>query len=293
MFNAICFGEVLWDVFPANKKIGGAPLNVALRLQSFGADTGIISRIGNDENGNELLSYISEKGVNISCIQIDDNHKTGCVNVTLDKNGVASYEIEFPVAWDRIEALENCKNSVKTSDVFIYGSLACREEVTKRALIDLLQYSKYKVFDVNLRAPFYSINLLLSLMRISDFIKCNDEELIEVCKALNFNSSSIKEQVEFLSKHTQTNQICVTKGKEGAALLYNGEFYNNSGYSIKVADTVGAGDSFLASLISKLLTNTDPDEALNYACAVGALVASKVGANPTIENLEIIELLSS
>ncbi len=286
-----CFGEVLWDVFPTHKKIGGAPLNVALRLQSFNINTYIISRIGNDKNGNELLQYIKEEGLDTSSIQIDQLYKTGCVNVTLDNNGSASYEIEQPVAWDKIEVTDQFVEIVKSSDAFIFGSLACRDEITKNTLLRLLKYAPFKVFDVNLRPPFYSMNLLLTLMRKSDFIKCNDEELDEICIALGFKSESIIEKIKFLSQYTQTEQICVTKGKDGATLLYNNKLYNNNGYSVKVSDTVGAGDSFLATLIGQLLNNKASDEALNFACAVGALVASKEGANPKIMQSEIINFV--
>jgi len=293
MFNAICFGEVLWDVFPTYKNIGGAPLNVALRLQSLGAKSYIISRIGNDENGSDLLQYINGKGVDTSNIQKDEIYKTGCVNVTLDKTGSAQYEIEYPVAWDKIELTDNAIESVKLSDVFIFGSLVCRDDSSKNTLINLLPYAKFKVFDVNLRPPFYTIDLVLSLMKKSDFVKCNDDELSEICNALNFTSSSVDDQLKYISQHTHTEQICVTKGKDGAVMLYNNKFYSCKGYPIKVADTVGAGDSFLATLINELLSNSSPEKALQYACAVGALVASKKGANPELDNSEILRTLTS
>ena len=286
-----CFGEVLWDMFPTHKKIGGAPLNVALRLQSFGVKTHIISRVGNDNNGKNLLQFISKYSLDTSLIQLDENHKTGCVQITLNKNGSASYEIEYPVAWDKIEVTDQIVKTVRSSDAFIFGSLASRDEITKNTLIDLLQYTNFKVFDLNLRPPFYTMGLLLDLMMKSDFIKCNDEELNEICTALNFKSKSIIKQIQFLSQKTQTKQICVTKGENGATLLYNDQLYNNNGYTVKVIDTVGAGDSFLATLISKLLYKTLPEEALDFACAVGALVASKEGANPKLVQSEILDFI--
>jgi fructokinase len=293
MYRAVCFGEVLWDIFPTYKNIGGAPLNVALRLQSFGINTSVISRLGQDENGNELLQYINDKAVNTSNIQIDEVHKTGCVKVILDKSGSAQYEIEYPVAWDKIEVTEKGVEAVKSSDAFIFGSLACRDNEARNSLLNLLQYSAYKVFDVNLRPPFYSVDLLLSLMNKADFIKCNEDELLEISIALNFKSTSITEQIKFLSHQTQTKQICVTKGKEGAVLLYNNQFYSNNGYLVSVVDTVGAGDSFLATLISQFLHKKNPGEALSYACAVGALVAGKEGANPELFDAEIYNTISS
>ena len=293
MLRVTCFGEVLWDVFPTHKKIGGAPLNVALRIQSFGIETKIISRVGNDENGKKALDYVKDNGIDISTIQVDENHKTGCVNVTLDNKGSASYEIEYPVAWDKIEISEKMIEFVKSTDAFIFGSLACRDEESKSTLLNLLQNANYKVFDVNLRPPFYSMELLIELMNKADFIKCNDEELIEICEALGANLEAIEGQVKFLSKHTHTNQICVTRGKDGAVLLYNGQYYSHNGYPVKVADTVGAGDSFLATIISNLLHNKQPAEALDVACAVGALVANKPGANPQISTSEILNFMTN
>lgn len=291
MSTITCFGEVLWDVFPTHKKIGGAPLNVALRLRSFDVKAHIISRVGNDQDGKDLLLYISKNGLDTSTIQRDEFHKTGCVNITLDKSGSASYEIEYPVAWDKIETQDQSVEIVKSSDAFIFGSLACRDEISKNTLLNLLQYTNFKIFDVNIRPPFYTMDLLLDLMMKSDFIKCNDEELNEICASFHFISDSIIKQIEFLSQKTQTKQICVTKGKNGATLLYNDYLYNNNGYPVKVVDTVGAGDSFLATLISKLINKTLPEEALNFACAVGALVASKKGANPTLVESEILNFI--
>jgi len=126
------------------------------------------------------------------------------------------------------------------------------------------------------------MSLLLELMQKADLIKCNDEELDEICKALGFESNIIHEQIKFLAKKTSTTKVCITRGGDGAILFIEGVYYTHKGYIVKVADTVGAGDSFLAALVSKLLVNTSPDEVLSFATAIGALVASSVGANPNI-----------
>jgi len=293
MPKVTCFGEVLWDIFPTHKKIGGAPLNVALRIQSFDIQTNIISRVGDDDDGKRSLDHIKENGIDLSTIQVDKKHKTGCVNVTLDSTGSASYEIEHPVAWDKIEISEKNIEIVRSSDAFIFGSLVCRDEVSKVTLLKLLQYGNFKVFDVNLRPPFYSIELLIQLMNKVEFIKCNDEELHEICNVLGSKATSIEGQVKFLSRKTHTNQICVTKGKDGAVLLYNEQYYSHKGYPIKVKDTVGAGDSFLATLISKLLKGSKPEDALDFACAVGAMVAGSPGANPQITTSEVLNFIKN
>ena len=293
MLNVVCYGEVLWDVFPNHKKIGGAPLNVALRLNSFGVHTNIISSIGNDQNGRELLKYINEHKLDDTTIQINNQYQTGCVNVTLDKNGSASYEIAYPVAWDKIELTDNAIEKVKASDAFIFGSLACRDNVSKNTLIKLLTHAKFKVFDVNLRPPHYKMDLLLDLMKKADFIKCNDDELEELCHSLTFKSNNMQEQIEFLAKKTNTSKICITRGGDGAILLIDGKYYANDGYVISVADTVGAGDSFLATLVSKLLSKVEYQECLDMACGIGALVASKKGANPALSNSQVLGFIEN
>ena len=287
-----CFGEVLWDVFPNHKKIGGAPLNVALRLKSLGNNTAIISKVGKDNLGNLLLDFISKRGINVQNIQKDAKLKTGKVDVVLDKNGSASYNIMFPRAWDTIELTEADKKLVKSSDAFIFGSLIARNQTSKDTLINLINKAKYKIFDVNLRAPHYTKKLLIELMNYADFIKFNDDELLEISNYLGSEFTSIEENINFISDKTNTSHICVTKGKNGAVLFYNNQFYNNSGYKVTVKDTVGAGDSFLATLIHFLLKNEDPQKSINIACAFGALVAQSEGANPEIDIKNIENLLN-
>lgn len=287
MINIVCFGEVLWDVFPTHKKIGGAPLNVALRLQSLNNNVSIISRIGVDKTGEEIVALIKKEGVSIKNIQIDKKLKTGTVKVILNQNGSASYDILFPSAWDNIQLTESAKQIIKPSDVFVFGSLITRDITSRKTLYELLKIATYKVFDVNLRAPYYTIKIISTLMNASSFIKFNDDEIFEISQALNFKKESLEQNIIFISKNTNTKSICVTKGRHGAVLYYNDVFYYNSGYQIEVVDTVGAGDSFLAALIDKLQKGVLPQSALDFACVVGAIVASSKGANPEIKTEDI------
>ena len=291
-FKAVCFGEVLWDVFPSDKKIGGAPLNVALRLQSLGINTDIISKVGKDINGAILVDYIQENRVSTGCIQKDNSLQTGKVTVLLDQDGSATYEIDHPVAWDKIELTNTLQDLVSNADVFVFGSLSCRDKVSRSTLYQLVKTSKFNVFDVNLRAPYYTNDILLHLMNVSDFIKFNDEEIIEISGFNNLKYSSLEEYIKAISKFTKTNKICVTRGAEGAILYLNDTFYYNKGIKVNVVDTVGAGDSFLAALISKLLKKEDPQMALDFACAIGSIVAGKEGANAIISEEEIKLILS-
>ncbi len=290
--TVICFGEVLFDVFPTYRQIGGAPLNVALRLATLGLEAQIISKIGNDALGKEILSFIQSNLVSTETIQIDDTLATGEVLVQLDDQGSATYTINYPVAWDNIEVTAAVTNALTNADALVFGSLACRDERSYNSLQKLLKIAHYKIFDVNLRAPFYSQALLLNLMQQSDFIKFNDDELYEISGYLNSPFKSLEENILFIAGHTHAKSICVTKGSQGAVLYYNQQLYFNSGYKVNVVDTVGAGDSFLAGLLSQLLVNIEPQKALDFACALGALVASHEGANPKISNTSIKKLMN-
>ena len=290
MHKITCFGEVLWDVFPTHKKIGGAPLNVALRLHSFKNEVSIISSIGNDKNGRELKYYIEQQGLSTAYIQTNNTFETSEVAVTLDEKGAATYIIKQPCAWDYIFLEEHLLSLVKSSDAFIFGSLISRNKQSEDTLKTLLNEAVFSVFDVNLRPPHYQIEKLETLMQSTSFLKFNDDELFEINKKLGYINNSIKENIKHISTYTNTDQICVTRGGDGALLFYNQKFYENPGYKVTVADTVGSGDSFLATLIHCLLNKEDPQKAIDNACAIGAIVAQNHGANPRISVKEVAVL---
>ncbi|MDN3595807.1 carbohydrate kinase family protein [Zunongwangia endophytica] len=285
--NAVCFGEILYDIFPNSEKIGGAPLNVASRLRANNIPTAMISSVGADKKGENLLEFLDSRSIDNTLVAKTPDYPTGVVNVTLDNSGSASYTIEHPAAWDKIEISEKMKEAVKASNAFIFGSLACRDAQSRETLLQLLKHAKFRVFDINLRPPHYSKEVIEDLMMQADFIKFNDDELYEIAEMFDSPFHSLEQNLSYMAKITNAKSICVTKGSHGAVLFTEEKLYYNSGYKVKVADTVGSGDSFLASLISKLLKNEAPQKALNYACAMGALVASKEGANPKFSSEEI------
>lgn len=289
--NAVAYGEVLWDVFANEKKIGGAPLNVALRMKTLGCEVAMISCVGNDEDGEAIISQVKSLGLKTDAIIKSEDFPTGLVNVTLNERGSASYEISYPSAWDKIVLNDFARNSVNNADVLIYGSLVCRDLVSRQALEELLKLKIYKVFDVNLRKPHYSYEMLEQLMHSADFIKFNDEELLEITAAMESPFTTLEDNMNFIADRTKVKAICVTRGKHGALLMWEGQLYENEGYPVEVADTVGAGDSFLAALIASLLTGIAPQTAIDFACAVGALVAEAPGANPEISNSRIENLM--
>jgi len=291
-FKGVCFGEILFDVFLEHKKIGGAPLNVASRLNSLGADVAMISSVGNDENGKTLVDYLNDCGVNTKAIQVNKTYSTGIVNVILNEKGNASYDINYPAAWDKIQLSDSNTAIVAESDFFVYGSLSSRDAVSNATLKQLLEVAKYKIFDVNLRSPHYTKANVYDLLNRADFIKFNDDELYEICQGLESNLKSLEQNIKFIAEKTNTATVCVTLGAHGAVLYYKKTFYHNSGFKVDVADTVGSGDSFLASLIINLLSGNDHQYAINFASAVGALVAQNEGANPLISQAEIDDFLT-
>ncbi|MXV38919.1 carbohydrate kinase [Flavobacteriaceae bacterium Ap0902] len=292
MKSVVCFGEILWDDFPTGKVVGGAPLNVALRLSQLGVDASIISRRGRDDNGKEISEFIKERGLDTSQIQIDEKYPTGLVKVMLNEKGSASYDIVYPSAWDKIQINPTALKKVQSADAFVFGSLACRDMSSRDSLYKLIDQAKYKVFDVNLRPPYYDIDIIADLMNKSDFIKLNDDELYEVAEKLGSPYKSLEKNLKYIADKTNSTEVCVTKGRHGAVYLKDDQFHYHSGFKVRVVDTVGSGDSFLASLLYKILNKVNPEKALEFACAMGALVASQNGATTPIPIATVEEFIN-
>ena len=183
------------------------------------------------------------------------------------------------------------KARVVQSDVFVFGSLAVRDAVSRQALAELLPYAAFKIFDVNLHLPHYQFSHLRDMMQQANFIKFNDDELYEIAAEMGSPYLSMEQNLHFIAERTHTRQICVTLGKHGALYFCDGELFAHHGYRVNVADTVGAGDSFLAGFIHQFLQGKTPPETLAFACALGSLVASRHGATPEITLAEIDALM--
>lgn len=287
--KVICFGEVLWDMLPTGNMPGGAPMNVAFHLNNFGLDSAIISRIGTDDLGDELLSFMQESGLNTTLVQRDANHPTGVVKVNMDDKNEVTYKIVQPVAWDYILLEEEAEKAVEKSDCFVFGSLAARNQGTRDTLYQLAEKAPFKVFDVNLREPYYTKEIVEYLLHKTDMVKMNAHELAMISawyEPLMDEKSAIKK----LADRYGATTICVTRGGEGAILWQNGEFFESKGFAVEVNDTIGSGDSFLATLINGILHNDPPGQSVEMACAVGSLVATHRGATPVISPEAIQEL---
>lgn len=280
--RVLCFGEMLWDSLPAGLFPGGAPMNVGYHLKQHGLDPMPVSAVGRDRLGRELLRRVAAWGVNTAAVAEHEDLETGFVQASLDSHGNASYEIVHPVAWDRIELLPAALET--DASAIVYGSLAQRSQHNRRSLDGLLEGhpNALRVFDVNLRAPFDNLTLVRELAAMANVLKLNDSEAARLC------ASDSSEDVEALARHlcgaTGTPTVCITCGPRGAGLYYKDAWYWEVAQDVKIEDTVGAGDSFLACLTHGLLTSPDtPQENLTAACRIGDFVASQRGATPAYQ----------
>ncbi len=288
-----CFGEVLWDLLPAGRQMGGAPMNVAAHLKQMGLSSLIISRVGRDELGNEIIAWLSRNQFPLNWVQTDMQYPTGRVSVDLtDKNRVA-YEIVQPAAWDFIEVSAELISLVRNSLCIVYGSLACRNQVSGMSLLKLLEQAPYKIFDVNLRPPHYSQNLVEQLLQQADMVKMNDDELREISGWYGLTQRSDYQIMDYLRESFRLKVLLVTRGGNGAIVLNETGFCESPGFKVKVADTIGSGDAFLAGFLKMFASGKPVQEALNFACAAGALVATYPGAIPAVTEKEIMQLIGN
>jgi fructokinase len=280
MPQIVCFGEMLWDLLPTGAMPGGAPMNVAIHLMYNGVNPVVISRVGTDEYGSRLLDFLKEKGLSTRFVQVDERHRTGIVHANVTNKTEVTYDIVQPVAWDFIEYSDEAHEIVALSEVFVYGSLAARHETSRNTLLELLPMAKQKVFDVNLRPPHYSPEGVEELLREATIVKLNHSELNELSNWYGSGQSGEREKMQFLKERYNLELVILTRGENGAAVLHGNEYTEHPGVAVQVEDTIGSGDSFLATFLSNYLRQQPLAEALKKACLVGAFVATRKGATP-------------
>ncbi len=289
----LCIGEILWDNLPSGAKPGGAPMNVALHLNRVGQQAAVASKIGNDEQGKKLLNFLKTSGLKTDLVQVDDSWPTSEVLVHLDANNNATYEICEPVAWDNITLTESLSKTAKESGLIIYGSLASRNTETRNTVLNLLENDALKLIDVNLRKPYDTSEIVEMLIRKSDVVKLNDDELRVFGQWNEIQLQDEKSLIKWFADKYNSKMVIVTKGDKGAILFADGEFFEHPGFKVNAVDTVGAGDAFLAGLIAALYEGKTNEKALEFACATGSFVASKAGATPEYNRFEIEHLIIS
>jgi len=282
-FNSIsivCYGEVLWDIFSGKKKPGGAPLNVAYHLSKMGLKSQLISRVGSDHLGKELLQKMQKWELSSSLLQRDRKHPTGTVVAEMDENFEMTYEIVAPVAWDFIQWEQRYEEIARHSDTLVFGSLAMRNTVSYETLKKLLSVSDYRVFDVNLRAPYYESEKVLAALKDTELLKLNQHELDIISHWIGTKSKTEKNKVQRLQDRFSLSGIIVTRGKDGATYYEENNIYNSPVFEVDVVDTVGSGDAFLSAFLATKLSGKDILQSLTTASILGAFVASQKGACP-------------
>jgi len=291
--KVLCIGEVLWDVLPSGAKPGGAPMNVALHLNAIGIKVTMVSSIGNDKLGKDLNAFMAKSGLDVTNIQIDKALPTSTVQVHLDEKNQATYKICKPVAWDNITYSETLAQKVKESGIIVFGTLASRSQASKNTIHKVLNSNGLKLLDVNLREPYNTQDMVEPLLQKSDVIKVNDDELKVFANWYQLDDTNEKEFLTHLSKKFNAQIICVTKGDKGASLFCEGKLYTHAGFKINMIDSVGAGDAFLGGLVASIIQKKPYNEALKFACATGAFVASKAGATPSYNINEINHIIKA
>ena len=288
--EVLCVGEVLWDSLPEGLFLGGAPFNVACHLRATGTPVSMVSRVGNDRLGDEVLRRAARYGVGTDLIQVDPLLPTGFVRVHVDERGNGSYEICEPAAWDAIEANESLLARAARARAIVFGSLAQRNTTT-RATIERLWKVAFDhalmVCDVNLRPPYDDLEVIRASLGMADVVKVSDAELKRLSGTFGWEAHDEREMMQGVAEHFGCSVVCVTRGSRGAALLHDGAFTEHPGFPAEVRDTVGAGDAFLAVLLAGLLAGSPDAELLQHANLMGAYVVTQFGAVPADQGAAI------
>lgn len=261
-------------------------MNVAIHLRRNGFDPAVVSRVGNDDLGKELVSFLKEQHVNTDWIQTGQTHLTGVVKANISDRNEVTYKIVEPVAWDYIQFEERTAELISQSDVFIYGSLVARNTTSQETLFQYLPLANLKIFDVNLRPPHYTPERVLTLLEFADIVKMNHQELAELCEWLGAEGDP-KQQMQFLKDRFNLELVIVTRGDQGAAALNETGYFEHEGFQVEVEDTIGSGDAFLATFLTNYLQQKPLDHTLERACLIGAFLATQRGATPAYVPQEI------
>lgn len=281
-----CIGEVLWDALPEGLFLGGAPLNVCCHLHALGEQALMISRVGNDRLGHEAIRHLKSRGVSTQYVQTDEETETGFVEVSLSSEDGPGYEIIEPAAWDYILFTDEVKTLAKTADFVVFGTLGQRNKVSQKTTRQFIKKDTLGMYDVNLRPPYDDPSIVEHSLREADIVKMNEDELMVLADWFGW-SGQREELIEQVAEVFDCQQVCITCGKDGSILFNQGTWTRQEAIPVKVRDTVGSGDAFLAAFIFGMTHFRTDQERLRFASLLGAFVATKQGANPPYSIKEI------
>src|ERR1700735_1732820 len=290
-FTVVGLGELLWDLFPDKKQLGGAPANFSYMTHLLGDTAVIASRLGADQLGREAREVLDRLEVDSSHVQTDPRHPTGSTVVHLAADGQPSYEITEPVAWDFLEWTPQWQALARRADAVCFGSLSQRSRISHETVRTFLRWTEptaLRVFDVTLRQNFYSRMVLAESIRSANIVKCNEEELSAVVRLFGSSAKTIDQAAHAFLGAYDLELVCVTRGERGSILYSRKGTDKHPGLSVKVADTVGAGDAFAAALVHHYFRGSSLKTINEAANQIGAWVASQPGATPPA-NEEILE----
>ncbi len=276
-------GEILWDVFPEGKVLGGAPANFAYHVSQFGLNGYAVSAIGKDNHGREIIEILNEKSLNTHIAEVD--FPTGTVQVTLSGNGIPQYEICEGVAWDNIPFSEDLRDIAKCTQTVCFGSLAQRNAVSRNTInqfLDTMSADSMKIFDINLRQHFYNKEVLEVSLQKCNVLKINDEEVVLVADLFGIKDKTELEIVSYLLNTYQLKMVILTKGVDGSYVITADTESFLPTPLVDVVDTVGAGDSFTGAFVASILKGKSIPEAHQKAVEVSAFVCTQKGAMPKL-----------
>lgn len=278
-------GEALWDVLPEGKKIGGAPANFAYHVSQFGLPSCVVSAVGNDVLGKEIIENFTSKGLTHLIPEVP--YPTGTVQVEIDQAGIPQYEIKENVAWDNIPYTAHLEALAQRTKAVCFGSLAQRNVVSRNTINRFLDAmprtdESLVVFDVNLRQGFYNKEILCNSMKQCNILKINDEELVAVSRMFGYPGIDLQDKCWILLGKYNLKMLILTCGINGSYVFTPGNVSFQPTPKVEVADTVGAGDSFTAAFIASILKGKSVAEAHSLAVRTSAFVCTKKGAMPLL-----------
>lgn len=278
-------GEALWDVLPEGKKIGGAPANFAYHVSQFGLPSCVVSAVGNDALGKEIVENFTSKGLNQLIAEVP--YPTGTVQVEIDPAGVPQYEIKENVAWDNIPYTAHLEQLAQITKAVCFGSLAQRNVVSRNTINRFLDAMPQTddalvIFDVNLRQGFYNKEILCNSMKRCNILKINDEELVTVSRMFGYPGIDLQDKCWILLGKYNLKMLILTCGINGSYVFTPGNVSFQPTPKVEVADTVGAGDSFTAAFVASILKGKSVQEAHSLAVQTSAYVCTKKGAMPIL-----------
>lgn len=294
-YTIVGLGELLWDILPARRELGGAPTNFAYMCALLGDEAVVASRVGADEFGREAIWRLEQAGLTTEFLQVDDERPTGTVLVEIDEGGQPSYTSRHDVAWDYLAWTQQWEELAARTDALCFGTLAQRATESRQTIKKFLRAMRaetLRLFDVNLRHSFFNAELLAESLEMATAVKLNDEEVRSVSDML---ALGVLEELPFakrLMRDFNLHLVVITRGARGSLIVSEDEAVEHPGFEVAVVDTIGAGDAFGAGLVHHFLRRASLSQISDGANRLGAWVAAQAGATPAIEEGTLQQVIS-